>query len=205
MQESVPSVYAPTAIEPARNLVESFLAERVASGLSFGPGETIQLSWIWLRVEESAGIPKITAPKFHAMPMEFTEDCSESLNLVARQRYICDSFGAGVEGCNCMQYAVAVRDWGSRSRWFMNRTASEDGRASGWFVGAVDSDLDLNNADNLAAVSLWELFCRKPNSGDFFLLPPGWQVVFEDRPVVLYNHQRVEPRQGSLFQLKYEP
>jgi hypothetical protein len=136
-------------------------------------------------VEGHAGKQAIFAPQIGNMPMKFLCDCSDALNLILTQRYICDSFGVECCWCNARQSAIVIKDIADSKEIFMNRTDVEDGSVSGWFFGAQDSKLDVNEATNLELKNLWELSCQFPDSKDFFLLPAGWQVVFERSPIVL--------------------
>jgi hypothetical protein len=138
------------------------------------------------------------------MPMRFVEDSSDALNLILTQRYVCDSFGVECGWCNAVQSAVVIKDLADCKRIFMNRTEQEDGRASGWFFGASDSKLDANDAHNLLLKSLWELSCDLPESRDFFLLPHGWQVALEDRPVVLQDFNVAGAQPNSYYVARYQ-
>ena len=202
-ENTLPSIYAPRAIEPVVEMVKSFLSGSLARGERFNVNETIQVSWIWLKVAAQGTGTKITAPRFHANPMEFIDDCSDSLNLIAQQRYLADSVRTEYGWCHCRQSAVIARDLWSCDEWFMNRTDSESGNASGWFIGSMNTSLDVNDPDNFETISLWELFCRQPRLGDFFLLPQGWQVVVRNQPVIMRDHKPVEPAKGSFYELKY--
>lgn len=159
---------------------------------------------MWLKVgEDKNGQMEVLAPRAGAMPMDFVPDCSEALNLVLTQRYVCDSFGLDCSPCSAVQTAIVIKDFSECQDVFMNRTDPEKGRSSGWYFGAGDSKLDVNLAENLELKSLWELACQFPLARDFFLLPPGWQVVFEEQPVVLQDFEKAVPGPASYFAKKY--
>ena len=199
-----PRIRAPKAVAPAMQMMGSFLQSRIAEGAQFNIGDTIQCSWMWFRVGvDEKGETSILAPRFGSMPMSFVADCSDALNLVLTQRYVCDSFDLVCGWCNARQSAVVVRDFMHCQKVFMNRTEPENGNVSGWFLGASDSKLDVNDSANLELKSLWQISCELPVSRDFFLLPQGWQVVFEDRPVVLRNFEAASPKPSSYYVAKY--
>jgi len=200
---NTPRFQAPDAIEPACSLLQDFLEQTVSSGAQFRAGELIKLSWSWLKVEDEGGDLKITAPKPASLPMEFIDDCSDALMLTVQQRYVTDSFDAGFEGCNARQHAIIIRDLFDCEQWFLNRMDPEKDASSGWFVGAFDSNRTPDTPDDLELISLWELYCRKPLMAEFFLLPVGWQVVFDELPVVCFQEQAVKPQPGSYFELKF--
>ena len=135
--------------------------------------------------------------------MRFIEDCSDALNLILTQRYVCDSFGLECGWCNAAQSAVVIKDLKACKRVFMNRMEQENGSDSGWFFGASDSSLEVNDPNNLERKSLWELACLLPQSRDFFLLPQSWQVVFEERPVLLHDFKAASAQPNSYYDKRY--
>ena len=178
--EVAPQVHAPDAIAPTIDMLTKFLASRIEAGVSLKSGQSIQCSWMWLKIgEDQNGATAVLAPKFGAMPMEFLPDCSDALNLVLTQKYTCDSFGIECSPCSAVQSAIVVKDLAECKKVFMNRTDDEYGHASGWFFGASDSKLDVNLPGSLELKSLWELSCDYPLARDFFLLPPSaWRGRF---------------------------
>jgi hypothetical protein len=186
-------------------MLSDFLQSRISEDAEFKIGHTIQCSWMWFRVgTDERGQPLILAPQTGVMPMSFVPDSSDALNLVLTQRYVCDSFGVECGWCNAVQSAIVIKDLADCKEVFMNRTAQEDGRASGWLFGASDTKLDVNDGRNLELKSLWELSCNLPESSDFFLLPQGWQVALEDRPVVLRDFKVASARPNSYYVGRYQ-
>lgn len=200
-----PQIHAPKAIGLANEMLNNFFQTRIAEGAEFKIGQTIQCSWMWFKVGiGEQGDLAILAPQTGVMPMQFISDCSDALNLILTQRYVCDSFGVECDGCNAVQSALVIKDLRDCKRIFMNRTEQENGRVSGWFFGASDSTLEANDPTNLEFKSLWELSCSIPQSRDFYLLPQGWQVVFEDRPIVLRDFNVPSARPDSYYAARYQ-
>ena len=75
-----------------------------------------------------------------------------------------------VDGVTPRNQPLWIKDLANCKRIFINRTDQESDRASGWFCGASDSKLDVNDAQNLEQKSLWELSCDFPQLRDFFPL-----------------------------------
>lgn len=142
-------------------------------------------------------------PRLGVMPMDFQLDCSDALNVVARQQYVCGSFGVECDPCDALQSAIVVRDIDTCRDLFMDRMDASCGHASGWFIGAHDTRLDVNDEGNLELRSLWEISCSIPAAIEFFLLPTGWQVMLKDLPVVLRKNETATPQPGSYFAAKY--
>jgi hypothetical protein len=186
-------------------MLSNFLQSRIAEGAEFKIGHTIQCSWMWFRVgTDERGQPMVLAPQRGIMPMNFVTDSSDALNLILIQRYMCDSFGVECGWCNAAQSAIVVKDLATCKKIFMNRMEQENGQASGWFFGASDSKLDPKVVHNFELKSLWQLSCELPESRDFFLLPQGWQVVLEDRPVVLRDFKVASALPNSYYLARYQ-
>ena len=199
-----PRINAPRAIAPAVEMLRSYLQSRIAEGVMFTCGQTIQFSWMWFQVGSERDELVIRGPKSGVMPIEFTTDCSDALNLVLTQRYVCDSFDANIGWCSAVQSAIVIKDIAQCRQIFMNRMEEQEGNVSGWFFGATDSQLDANDAESLELKSLWELSCDIPASADFFLLPSGWQVSFNERPLVFQGSKFVSARSDSYYAAKYQ-
>ena len=202
--ENPPRIHAPKATAPAVKMLTDFLKSRISEGAKFQIGHTIQCAWMWFKVgTDETDQPTILAPRTGIMPMSFVTDSSDALNLVLTQRYVCDSFGVECGWCNAVQPALAIKDLADCKKVFMDRMEKGDGSTSGWFFGASDTKLDANDANNLEFKSLWELSCDLPESRDFFLLPQGWQVVFDERPVVLHGWNPATAQPNSYFASRY--
>jgi uncharacterized protein YegJ (DUF2314 family) len=193
---TVPGAFAPSAIADSRDVLVEFLTESVSQGVVFNPGESIRYGWMWFIISDDVTMA-VEAPQLFKTPFEFQPDVSDALNLVLRQRYVCDSFGLEMLMCNFRQTCVCLKGLKPGDSIFMNRTDLAKDHVSGWYVGSNDSELDPNDVDNLELRSLWEITCDFPQVAEFWMLPLNWQVVFEPDPVVLNDFSPVEARQGS--------
>jgi hypothetical protein len=198
-----PKIHAPDAIEPAMDMLANFITTRLEEGATFAPGETIQCGWMWLIVEETDGERCVVAPELGVMPMQFQADCSNALNMVLGQRYLCDSFQLGYGWCDARQAALTIKGIGESDEIFMNRQGEGKDQDSGWYFGASDNPRDPNDANNLEWRSLWELSCLFPRALEFFLLPPGTQAVLNGPLAVLRDHEPLIAQPESYFAAKY--
>ena len=199
----IPEIFAPHAIEPAYKLLKNYLEQRANAIEKYSNDELLQMSWMFFMIKEINGKMKILSPEFGVMPINFIDDCSDGLNLVVKQKYLVESFVSELSGCNYRQSALVIKDIDKCNNVFMNRLGCEEQSESGWYFGAEDTSLDANNPENLEFISLWELFCRYPLSGDFFLLPAGWQVVLADTPIVLNDFSEAKYQKDSFYEQKY--
>ena len=200
---AVPFVHAPSALEPALHMLEHWLHESVAGGVGFQDGEIVDVGWMTFLVSVDSRGVRVAAPQIGSSPMTFVEDCSTALNLIAAQQYLLDSFGAEASPCSCRQSALVINDLFACDSWFLDRLDPGEGGESGWYVGAHESGLDPGDHRNLGLVSLWDLFSYRPYIGPFLQLPPGWQVSFEERPIVLYQREPVAPYPRSFYTQQY--
>ncbi|MFT5128529.1 MAG: hypothetical protein ACI8W8_002140 [Rhodothermales bacterium] len=198
-----PEIHAPDAIEPALDMLESFIATRLEEGAGFEPGETILCGWMWFLVEEAGGKPTVVAPELGVMPMQFQANCSNALNMVLGQRYLCDSFGLSYGWCDARQAALCIKGIGECEEVFMNRQGESKDQDSGWYFGASDNPRDPNEPGSLEWRSLWELSCLFPRALEFFLLPPGHQATLHGRLAVLHDFEPLTPKPESYFATKY--
>lgn len=198
-----PRIHAPTAIEPAFRILDEFLESRVSQGYGFELDQTIQLWWMWFKVGGEPGALKVLSPEFGKMPMCFQEDCSDGLMKMITQKFMADSFVSEHGWCDACQGAMVIKDFQCCEKIFIDRIGDEEDGDSGWYLGAYDSKLDPNKADNIVYKSLWEVSCDFPILMDFFLLPKGWQVALEEKPKVLRGFDRVLSERGSYYFEKY--
>ena len=200
---SQPQIYAPNVLESALDMLKSFIDERTEAGVPFKLDQLIHCSWMWFKVGEKDGDLCILAPGFGENPMNFNADCSDSLNLILTQKFLVESFEADFGWCDLRQSAIVLKGFDDSDSKFMSRLDDVEGNSSGWYFGTNDNCIDPNNPENLELKSLWEIFCKHPYVGDFMLLPIGWQVFFEDIPVVLNAYEKASYNEGSYYQEAY--
>ena len=129
-----PIIYAPNASSDILEMFREHTIENVKNGIKYLDGETVQWGWSWFLVNESESGLELTAPVFGKMPMEFDSDLSESLNILIKQRYICDSFEVEMEVCDARQSAIVAVDICDCSEIFINRINEQEDEASGWLL-----------------------------------------------------------------------
>ncbi|WP_269542033.1 immunity protein Imm33 domain-containing protein [Cerasicoccus fimbriatus] len=200
-----PTFSAPTAISQIAMSLARFIDTQFEAGAKFEAEQYLQFGWMQFKIEDFDGELQILAPAPGKSPIEFQPDCSDALNLILRQRYVCDSFGVEMLECHLGSSIICIRDFEVRNKLFIDRLDAPKEHASGWFLGAQDSELSPNEAENLELRSLWEIACRYPDFVDFFLLPQHWQVILEDDgPVVSRAYEKATAKPGSYYADKYQ-
>ncbi|WP_309397751.1 immunity protein Imm33 domain-containing protein [Cerasicoccus maritimus] len=200
-----PTFSAPTAISTVAQSLTHFIDTQFAHGAKFEAEQYLQFGWVQFKIEEVNGGLQILAPKPEATPLQFQPDCSDALNLILRQRYMCDSFGVQMMSCHLGSSIICIKDFAERKQLFIDRLDAPKEHASGWFLGARDSELDTQNVENLELRSLWEIACAFPDFVDFFLLPQGWQVILEEKaPMVTHAYEIATAAPGTYYADKYQ-
>lgn len=195
----MPRIIANGAMEPVLGAFNEFLEQPEKT---FQAGELIQFGWAWFRLDELDSELIVTTPELGSVSWRFVDDCSDSLNIVLRQRYICDSFGVDIQQCHARHSAIVPLDLGGCNEIFINRTDEADANASGWFIGAVDSSADPENPEHFELKSLWEISCIYPFITEYLCLPVNWQVFFDDAAIVLNDFAEVDCLPNSYFAQK---
>jgi len=197
------SISAPTALPATVRSTEAALIDMANSGSVFKDGQTLQMGWMWFKFKEVAGTLCLQVPESGKMPFIWNRDCSAGLNTVMMQKFVNDSFGIEQMECHACQSAILLKGLDRKDGMFMNRLDSLNANDSGWFIGAERGNADVNDPENLERKSLWEISCIFPETLLFWMLPSGWQVVFNDIPVVLKDFQVQQAIPGSLYATRY--
>lgn len=198
----VPHVHAPGALAEALAMVQQWLEQSVAAGLAFQHGETVDVGWLPFQVSfDSRGL-RVSGPRIGS-PMAFVDDCSMALNLLAAQQYLLDSFGAESGPCHAFHTALVVNDLLECPNWYIDRLEPTVEGHSGWYFGGLESQLDPQEDHNVGVMTLWDLFSYRPYIGPFLQLPVGWQVSFEERPLVSFEYEPVAPYPKSFYTQQY--
>lgn len=197
---TLPVVHAPTALAHAVEHLQGRLEHAARASGPFRDGQTIEVAGVPFKVAlDSRGL-RLSAPRIGSVPMTYTEDCSDTLHIVAGQLALLEANGVRGKPISWFQTAVVVKDLFSCDLWTLERTRAAKKNWSGWTIGAYDSTYDRATSGDVQHVRLWELVCRKPQIAPYLGLPKGWQVSFEDAyPVVLKNGVPTEPVDVALW------
>ncbi|MDD4267715.1 MAG: hypothetical protein GXY25_22485 [Pirellulaceae bacterium] len=143
------------------------------------PGETVEFSWFIFRLTETAGQLDIEALDFQQIA-SFTKDFRRVDQIHSAQMQVLREEQAAPAFCNLRQVAACSKSYAPGSpHAFISRVAGAEGDQSGWYVGVVDDPLDVHNPDNVGIKSLYEISIKDRRLLPYWLLPPGYRVVFE--------------------------
>lgn len=155
------------------------IEEMVKDGATFGPGETIQLGWLYGQFREhSPGLLSLYEPDLQAFPVAWVPGVTNILSINRFQLDVADSFGLREQAefttfCHscliCSQFRAGIDFF--MTRWLPDKADS------GWFIGCLDDSHDHNDPDNLLCLSTYELATNVSRSPLMYLaLPPDVAV-----------------------------
>ena len=154
------------------------------SNRSAHPGETVQYGWFIFRLVGNGGRLDIETLDFKQIA-SFTDDFSVVERIHHEQLRVLEREGVDLAICNLQQYAIVSKSYRPDvTDPFMNRTSEVEGNDSGWYVGVLGDSLDMNDPNSFEPRSLYEVSIHDHRFVPFWLLPSGFQVLFDgNRPI----------------------
>lgn len=181
-----------------------WLAEYVASGVTFNNGQTLQYGFTLLTCLVKSRMLRLTAPDFQSLPINWIVNLGPAFHVIAAHKYVPETFGL-VPDIPCLLNTAIVGSRFDEFPMFVARMPPIESNPndSGWFIGSSRDDVDNNDPKQLRLMSLYEAILAVPHVLDFLSLPVDCQVVFPgDVPTVLRNYEELEIPQGSYLDLR---
>ena len=131
--------------------------------------------------------------------MQWTDNLSNALRLLAHHKYLPESYGLQADIPEQGSIAL-VGELFDQFPMFMTRSEKDvDLEHSGWFIASSAMGVDNTDESKLRLMSLYEVYIRAPHLLEFLSMPVGTQVVFEDSdPVVLSGSKEIEPQANNI-------
>jgi hypothetical protein len=157
------------------DIVLSFLKTRPNAQ----PGETVQVGWLIFRITKCGEGLDIETLDFKSMGI-FTKDFQIAEQIHWAQHETLRRLRAIEATCTLQNGALVSRSYlpGSSSA-FIERCSLVSDTDSGWYVGVVDDQIDLEDPDSFECRSLYELTIQDERLARFWLLPVGYRVFFD--------------------------
>lgn len=171
-------------------------------------GQTLQLGWTLLQCRVVERRLVLLAPDLRSssaapqapLPFELQPDLSQAVWTLFEHTQVPASLGAELLIPTLRQAAVVGPRY-AELPCVMERTASQGDDDSGWTFNSVRPDVDNNDPEQLARVSLYEAALASPRLLRYLSLPPGFAVLFDPArspaPIVLRGRTPVQPLSGS--------
>jgi hypothetical protein len=180
----------------------------VAEGNTFGPGQTIQIGWLYgqFRPHLSAGLT-IYEPDLDLFPVNWVPGVTNILRTKRAQVDVADSFGLRDQATfssfrhSCLHCTAFSRE----CDFFMSRWEPKE-TDSGWFIGCLTGDHDHDDTANLRRVSTYELVTRVSLAPLIYLaLPPEVIVTVQGGlPSAGLPDRELPIQPGSFLHAVYE-
>lgn len=152
------------------------LAQRHLATVPHKRGETVQLGWFIFRIADTSVPPELESLDFRSMA-SFTSDFSEAERIRFLQTEALERFHVEAEGCTLLQTALVSRSYSPyRADAFIERQAPSGGNNSGWYVGVLKEEKDMEDERSFDVRSLYELSIADQRMLPFWLLPTGTKL-----------------------------
>jgi len=161
-------------------------------------GQELQLGWALLSAQLDETKLTFLAPDFKSFPLQWSENLSNALQLLAHHKFIPESYDLQADIPSLKDIAL-VGERFERLPMFMTRSDKDTNAAhSGWFIASSSQDADNADPAKLKMMSLYEVFIKAPHVLEYLSMPVGTQVVFESKkPIVLSRNKELKPTSGS--------
>ena len=161
--------------------------------------QQIQLGWTSLLLACKDQCLTIYAPDFKSFPLQWTDNISNALRLLAHHKYFPESYGLQADIPEQGSIAL-VGELFDQFPMFMTRSEKDiDQGHSGWFIASSAIAVDNTDESKLRLMSLYEVYICAPHLLEFLSMPVGTQIVFDDSdPVVLSRNKEIKPQASNI-------
>ena len=121
------------------------LVQRYLATVPYKCGETVQLGWFVFRIASVSTPPEVESLDFRKMA-SFTTDFSAAERVRALQWETLKRCGVSEQACTLRQTAQVSRSYTpGREDTFLKRQSACEASDSGWYVGVLSEEKDLND------------------------------------------------------------
>lgn len=162
-----------------------FLGQRVAQGVRFRSGESLQIGWMLTMLQEEGPgrVLRVLEPDMQAVPVHFVDAVDATLvHLRSQQdtvRSVSSPQGWEPDFPSLRQSVVVHQDYREAHRVLLTRSAPADAMDSGWWLTDLEDEAGAQEPARFAKTSLYQLGVDRPDLVKFFAVPAGLQVVVD--------------------------
>ncbi|SIO68117.1 immunity protein Imm33 domain-containing protein [Paraburkholderia phenazinium] len=160
-----------------------FIESYIASGTRLNIGETMQIGWMLVRIEEGrAGALRLTEPDMKSFPVNFVDSVDRTLVHLRNQNDVVRSLSPAIDPHfpSLRQSAVVHVNYKHAASVSLKRKVVE-GVSSGWVITDTEDSAGLRDPARLLTTSLYQLGLDRPELIKFFALPPMVEVSIDNR------------------------
>lgn len=189
-----------------RSDVDWFLAtleSMVAAGGRFKAGETMQIGWMIMKIEQGdRGAIKLTEPDMKSIPVKFVDSANATIRHLRVQKDSVESVlpASSLQFPFLSQSVVVHVNYRQARKLVLERLAPR-GTDSGWWFSDLSDASGSKDASRLMKISLYQLALDRPDLIKFFAFPNGAQVVVDRQVGVLKDGVELPIKRGSLLDL----
>jgi len=178
-----------------------FLESRVAEGEKFSGGQSLQVGWMYTKIEDTDdGFLRIAEPDMQQIPVRFIDSVDSTLVHLRNQKDVVESLVAEVAPeFPSLQNSVVVHvDYKSASRILLTRAEPADANDSGWWFTDLDDKEGSQDPSRFTKTSLYQLAIDRPDLVKFFAVPADLRVYIKGPVIaVLGPESEIEQKPGS--------
>ncbi|MFM0418335.1 immunity protein Imm33 domain-containing protein [Paraburkholderia aromaticivorans] len=159
-----------------------FIESYIASGARLNIGETMQIGWMLVRIEEGrAGALRLTEPDMRSFPVHFIDSVDHTLLHLRNQNDVVRSLSLATDPLfpSLRQSAVVHVNYKHANSVSMKREVA-DGLSSGWVITDTQDLAGLRDPARFLTTSLYQLGLDRPELIKFFALPPMLEVSVDN-------------------------
>ncbi|MFL9981948.1 immunity protein Imm33 domain-containing protein [Paraburkholderia sediminicola] len=160
-----------------------FIESYIASGTRLNIGETMQVGWMLVRIEEGqAGPLRLTEPDMKSFPVNFIDSVDRTLVHLRNQNDVVRSLFPAIDSYfpSLVQSAVVHVNYKHSTSVSLTRKVAE-GASSGWVFTDTEDSAGLRDPARFLTTSLYQLGMDRPELIKFFALPPMLEVSIDNR------------------------
>lgn len=173
-----------------------YIESNVAAGTRFAAGETVQVGWVTVMMEEAEpGLLEVMEPDFASMPVAWVPGAGNTLRFLTIQQQVCRQAGLDSDHASMLHPAAISPGFLANPPAFRLSRESDYGKLAGWQCRA------RGDADGESALcSLYQVACSVPAIIPFMGLPPGAIVdVREDAIEIAADGRTVSSRDNDFL------
>ncbi|MCP2088207.1 UNVERIFIED_ORG: hypothetical protein J2Y81_004294 [Paraburkholderia sediminicola] len=166
-----------------------FIESYIASGARLNIGETMQIGWMLVRIEEGpAGALRLTEPDMKSFPVHFIDSVDRTLLHLRNQNDVVRSLSLATDPLfpSLRQSAVVHVNYKHANSVSMMREVA-DGLSSGWVITDTQDLAGLRDPARFLTTSLYQLGLDRPELIKFFALPPMLEVSIDNGRTRVYG------------------
>ncbi|CAE6837621.1 hypothetical protein [Paraburkholderia nemoris] len=155
-----------------------FIESYIASGIRLNIGETMQIGWMLVRIEQGrAGALRLTEPDMKSFPVNFIDSVDRTLLHLRNQNDVVRSLSPVIDPHfpSLRQSAVVHVNYKHATALSLKRKVAE-GASSGWVITDTEDSAGSCDPARFLTTSLYQLGMDRPELIKFFALPPMLEV-----------------------------